>query len=84
MWTLRDYSAGSLTVIGRWQDIRMCIRMQMEKRTEMLSHDTGLQRFRRSRAVLQQGLQLNPHSARICQVHHDICQREFISLPGPC
>lgn len=41
---------------------------QMEKRTEAMTEDESTtRRFARSRAVLQQGLQLNPHSARICQ-----------------
>lgn len=41
----------------------------MEKRTEAMSEEESTtRRFARSRAVLQQGLQLNPHSARICQV----------------
>ncbi len=47
--------------------------LQMEKRTETLSSEASTQqRFRRSRAVLQQGLQLNPHSARICQVRQTL------------
>ena len=46
----------------------MFCRSQMEKRTEAQSEDdTSTRRFVRSRAVLQKALQLNPHSARICQ-----------------
>lgn len=41
----------------------------MEKRRETLSEDdSSTRRFMRSRAVLQKALQLNPNSARICQV----------------
>jgi lipopolysaccharide biosynthesis regulator YciM len=40
----------------------------MEKRTEAQKEDdSSTRRFVRSRAVLQKALQLNPHSARICQ-----------------